>query len=60
MAAPLESAISARDLEVIFKEHHGMVFRAAYRVTGNAGDAEDVLQTVFLRLVCEFVSRRRQ
>ena len=28
-----------------------MVFRAAYRVTGNAGDAEDVLQTVFLRLV---------
>lgn len=26
------------------------VFRAAYRVTGNASDAEDVLQTVFLRL----------
>jgi len=52
MAAPMEpAAISARDLEAIFKEHHGMVFRAAYRVTGNAGDAEDVLQTVFLRLV---------
>ena len=28
-----------------------MVFRAAYRVTGNAGDAEDVLQTVFLRML---------
>lgn len=28
-----------------------MVFRAAYRITGNAGDAEDVLQTVFLRLM---------
>ncbi|HEX3230251.1 MAG TPA: sigma-70 family RNA polymerase sigma factor, partial [Pyrinomonadaceae bacterium] len=27
------------------------IFRAAYRVTGNAVDAEDVLQTVFLRLV---------
>jgi len=27
------------------------VFRAAYRITGNAGDAEDVLQTVFLRLL---------
>jgi RNA polymerase sigma-70 factor (ECF subfamily) len=27
------------------------VFKAAYRITGNAGDAEDVLQTVFLRLV---------
>src|SRR4051812_9887244 len=52
MAAPMETAaISARDLEAIFKEHHGMVFRAAYRVTGNAGDSEDVLQTVFLRLV---------
>jgi RNA polymerase sigma-70 factor (ECF subfamily) len=27
------------------------VFRAAYRVTGNASDAEDVLQTVFVRLL---------
>jgi RNA polymerase sigma-70 factor, ECF subfamily len=27
------------------------VFRAAYRVTGNASDAEDALQTVFLRLL---------
>jgi RNA polymerase sigma-70 factor (ECF subfamily) len=27
------------------------VYRAAYRVTGSASDAEDVLQTVFLRLV---------
>lgn len=28
-----------------------MVFRSAYRITGNAADAEDVLQTVFLRLL---------
>ena len=27
------------------------MFRAAYRITGNASDAEDVLQTVFLRMV---------
>jgi RNA polymerase sigma-70 factor, ECF subfamily len=27
-----------------------LVFRTAYRITGNAADAEDVLQTVFLRL----------
>ena len=40
-----------KDLEQIFREHHGLVFRAAYRITANAGDAEDVLQTVFLRLV---------
>jgi RNA polymerase sigma-70 factor (ECF subfamily) len=39
------------DLELAFREHYGMVFRTAYRVTGNAADAEDVLQTVFLRLV---------
>jgi len=52
MAAPSDSVpSSAADLERIFREHHAMVFRAAYRVTGNAGDAEDVLQTVFLRMV---------
>ena len=44
------AALSLRDLEDVFKEHHTMVFRAAYRITGNAEDAEDVLQTVFLRL----------
>ena len=49
MAAPTDSGATT-DLEQIFKEHHGLVFRAAYRVTGNASDAEDVLQTVFLRL----------
>src|SRR5215813_5207760 len=38
------------DLEQVFREHHGLVYRAAYRITGNAEDAEDVLQTLFLRL----------
>jgi len=37
-------------LERAFDAHHAMVFRTAYRVTGNSADAEDVLQTVFLRL----------
>ncbi len=37
-------------LERVFVEHQARVFRAAYRITGNAQDAEDVLQTVFLRL----------
>ena len=37
--------------ERVFREHHAMVFRAACRVTGNTADAEDVLQTVFLRLL---------
>src|ERR1035441_10096239 len=52
MAAPIEPAdLSVKDLEQIFREHHGLVFRAAYRITGNPGDAEDVLQTVFLRML---------
>lgn len=37
-------------LESAFREHQRRVFRAAFRITGNAQDAEDVLQTVFLRL----------
>ena len=36
-------------LEEAFRKHRMSVFRAAYRITGNAADAEDVLQTVFLR-----------
>src|SRR5436853_7792956 len=39
-----------RELERLFREHNDLVFRTAYRVTGSAEDAEDVLQTVFLRL----------
>jgi RNA polymerase sigma-70 factor (ECF subfamily) len=37
-------------LENLFETHYDRVFRTAYRVTGNASDAEDVLQTVFLRV----------
>ena len=43
-------------LERAFDAHHAMVFRAAYKVTGNAADAEDVLQTVFLRLASRDLS----
>ena len=39
------------ELESLFREHHDLVFRTAYRVTGTAVDAEDVLQTVFLRIM---------
>src|SRR5262245_28486629 len=45
---------SISELESLFRRHHERVFRAAYRITGSIVDAEDVLQTVFLRL-----SRRR-
>jgi RNA polymerase sigma-70 factor (ECF subfamily) len=38
-------------LESLFRAHHGRVFRTAHRITGSAADAEDVLQSVFLRLI---------
>jgi RNA polymerase sigma-70 factor, ECF subfamily len=38
-------------LAEVFERHYQAVFRAALRVTGNPADAEDVLQTVFLRVL---------
>jgi len=55
LAAAAAEAVAAStpsgDLETLFQTHHRRVYLAAYRVTGNAADAEDVLGTVFLRLV---------
>jgi RNA polymerase sigma-70 factor (ECF subfamily) len=39
------------ELEILFREHYDQIYRTAYRITGSPSDAEDVLQTVFLRLV---------
>lgn len=51
-AIPMESVPALTlDLEGLFRAHHARVLQAAYRITGNAGDAEDVLQTIFLRLL---------
>ncbi|HEY8560818.1 MAG TPA: sigma-70 family RNA polymerase sigma factor [Pyrinomonadaceae bacterium] len=59
---PIESAKSAtppeavaenaelEELGVLFRAHHKTIFRIAYRITGSRSDAEDVLQTIFLRL----------
>jgi RNA polymerase sigma-70 factor (ECF subfamily) len=35
----------------LYERNYEAVFRAAMRVTGNPADAEDVLQTVFLRVL---------
>jgi len=35
----------------LYERHYEAVFRAALRITGNPADAEDVLQTVFLRVL---------
>ena len=39
-----------QEFEELFRQHRAFVFRAAYSVTGNAQDAEDVLQAIFLRI----------
>jgi len=43
-------SVNSERVETLFELHHDRVFRTAYRVTGSAADAEDVLQTVFLRI----------
>src|SRR4029077_5017999 len=37
-------------LEEVFRAHQACVLKAAYRITGSMADAEDVSQSVFLRL----------
>jgi RNA polymerase sigma-70 factor (ECF subfamily) len=39
------------EFEALFQEHYVLVYRTAYGVTGRVEDAEDVVQTVFLRLL---------
>ena len=42
------NGVGRATVKAIFEQHRRGVFRAAYRITGNVEDAEDVLQTVFL------------
>jgi|CXWL01.1.fsa_nt_gi RNA polymerase sigma-70 factor (ECF subfamily) len=49
--APRAPSAPPADLERLFREQHAAILRAAYRITGSRADAEDVLQTVFLRLL---------
>jgi RNA polymerase sigma-70 factor (ECF subfamily) len=43
-------ASAGLELETLFRRHQKLVMKSAYRITGSMNDAEDVLQTVFLRL----------
>jgi RNA polymerase sigma-70 factor (ECF subfamily) len=51
VTAPRMAGNQTEEFERIFREHSQFVYRTAYAVTGNAEDAEDVLQTIFVRLV---------
>jgi RNA polymerase sigma-70 factor (ECF subfamily) len=39
------------ELDDLFRQHYRLVFRTAYAIVGNVVDAEDVAQTIFLRLL---------
>ena len=42
---------SSAEVAELYECHYAAVYRAALRITGNPSDAEDVLQTVFLRVL---------
>src|SRR5262245_66295581 len=48
---PMTSKTPSAGFAELYERHYEVVFRAALRVTGNPADAEDVLQTVFLRVL---------
>ena len=48
---PVTSRAPLAGFAELFERHYETVFRAALRVTGRPADAEDVLQTVFLRII---------
>lgn len=48
---------AASDLGTLFRDHYKGVFRVAYRITGSESDAEDVLQTIFVRLTPGWTGR---
>jgi RNA polymerase sigma factor (sigma-70 family) len=41
----------SRELERIFGQHYELIYRTAYSLTGSAADAEDIVQTIFVRLL---------
>ena len=47
----MPSTIPVTGFAKLYDRHYEAVFRAALRVTGNPADAEDVLQTVFVRVL---------
>lgn len=46
----LRNGTLTQEFEELFHAHYPLVYRTAYSVTGSREDAEDVVQTIFLRL----------
>jgi RNA polymerase sigma factor (sigma-70 family) len=45
------TADHSQEFDGLFREHYSLVYRTACAITGSPEDAEDVLQTIFLRLM---------
>jgi len=53
-AVPLDAVevmVGQKEVQALYSKHWQTVFALAFRVTGNASDAEDVMQSLFLRLI---------
>ena len=48
---PEPTAKDSTEFEALFRQHYLLVYRTACVITGNREDAEDMLQTIFLRLI---------
>lgn len=53
----VSGTVDIEELGALFRNHYKGMFRVAYRITGSQSDAEDVLQTVFVRLTPGWESR---
>jgi RNA polymerase sigma-70 factor (ECF subfamily) len=51
LESPPPLPVIADDLAELYRQHHEMILRTAYRLTRNMGDAEDVLHGVFVKLM---------
>jgi len=49
--SPVTNEQLPQQFEQIFRENYQLIYRTAHHLTGNAEDAEDVLQSIFLRLL---------
>ena len=50
----------SQELERIFEQHYELIYRTAYSLTGSAADAEDIVQTIFVRLLARELAGSEQ
>jgi DNA-directed RNA polymerase specialized sigma24 family protein len=56
LAPPLSDRALPAELDDLITEHHDLLYRTAFGITGNRHDADDVLQSLFVRLLQDELS----